>query len=159
MTKEVLVVYDSQTGFTERMAKAIVEGVESIKRVDAKLLKIGKPFSISTFDLADAIIIGSPTIYGGVTQEMKMLLESLKCLKEAKKLKLSGKIGGIFASYGWDGGWVADALSSEMELLGIKMVAPPVSIVHGVYEEVNIDEIGLQKCRDLGKAVAEKVIG
>ncbi|NQT09319.1 flavodoxin domain-containing protein, partial [Candidatus Bathyarchaeota archaeon] len=38
---KVIVVYDSQTGNTEKMAKAVAEGVGSVVEVDIK--KVGEP--------------------------------------------------------------------------------------------------------------------
>ena len=58
----VVVICDSKSGFTERMAKAVVEDTKSIKDVEVELLKMGTPFSISKIDAADGIIFRSPTI-------------------------------------------------------------------------------------------------
>lgn len=157
--RKVVVVYDSRSGFTEKMAKAVVEGAKSVKDVEVELLKVGTPFSISKLSATDGIIFGSPTIYGSVTQEMRNILTSLREHKEAGRLSLSGKIGGVFGSYGWDGGWVVDKLALDMKDLGVTVVAPPVSAVHEQYATLSIDEETLQKCRDLGKAVAQKVAG
>jgi len=155
----ITVVYDSRGGFTEKMAKAVVEGAKNVKNVEVELLKAGTPFSVSKLDVADGIILGSPTIYGSVTQEMRNILTSLREHKEAGRLKLKGKVGGVFGSYGWDGGWVTDKLDSDMNDLGIKVVAPAVSAVHEQYDTSPIDEKTLQKCRNLGKVIAEKVTG
>jgi len=156
---KVIVIYDSRTGFTERMAKTVVEGAEKVRGVEVKLLKVGTPFSISELDTADAIILGSPTIYGSVTPEMGIFLECVRAHKQSKRLKLSGKIGGVFGSYGWDGGWVIEKLGADIKALGIKVVAPAVSLAHEMYEEIRIDEEALKRCRELGRAVAEKVKG
>lgn len=158
---KVIVIYDSKSGFTEKMAKAVVEGAESVKGVDAELLKLGTPFSISKLDAADGIVLGSPTIYGNVTPEMRTFLESVRANKESKRLKLSGKVGGVFGSYGWDGGWVVDQLSLDMKALGIRIVAPTVSLADGLggRYKVQIDEKSLQLCRDLGRTVAERAAG
>ena len=158
---KVIVVYDSKTGFTEQMAKAVVEGVKGVEGVDVELFKVGTPFSISQLNSADALIFGSPTRYGGVTQEMGFFLENVEAHKESKRLNLSGKIGGVFASYEWDGGWVAEKIKATMEALGIRVVEPLVSLVDGVHgrRRLQMDEEALQKCRDLGKAVAEKAAG
>jgi multimeric flavodoxin WrbA len=155
---KVIVLFDSKTGFTERMAKAVVEGAEGVEGVEIELIKVGTPFSISKLNSADALIFGSPTRYGGVTQEMSFFLENVEAHKESNRLKFSGKIGGVFASYEWDGGWVAEKIKANMESLGIRIVAPPVSIVNGM-PGINIDAESLQKCRDLGKAIAEKASG
>lgn len=152
----VMVIYDSQSGFTELMAKAVVEGVQEVKGIDVELLKVGTPFSVSRLESADAIILGSPAIYGNTTEWMKIFLDSLSCAKEANRINLSGKIGGVFGSYGWDGGWIVDMLSKEMEAFEIKIVAPAVSLVHGMYEKVQIDEKSVEICRELGRVIAEK---
>lgn len=123
----VVVIYDSKTGFTESMAKAVVNGVRDVKGVEGELLKVGTPFSVSRLDKVDAIVLGSPNYYGDVTPEMKAFLETLKDHKETNKLKLSGKKGGIFAAFTWDKGWVIDKLQVYMNILGIELVAPPVS--------------------------------
>ena len=132
---KVIVIYDSQTGFTERMAKAVVKGVVETIDINVELIKIGKPFSVTKLDSVDAIIIGSPTIYGNVTPGMRYFLECVSAHKEAKRLKLSGKIGGVFGSYGWDGGWAIEKLKTDMETLGIKIVTPAVSLADGMGQQ------------------------
>jgi multimeric flavodoxin WrbA len=158
---KVIVVYDSKTGFTEQMAKAVVEGAKGVKGVDVELIKVGTPFSISKLNEADALIFGSPTRYGGVTQEMGFFLENIEAHKESKRLNFSGKIGGVFASYEWDGGWVAEKIKSNMEALGIQVVEPPVSLADGMHGKygMQIGQEAIQKCLDLGKAIAEKAAG
>jgi flavorubredoxin len=156
---KVIVVYDSKTGFTEQMAKAVVDGVKDVEGVDVELFKVGTPFSISRLNTADALIFGSPTRYGGVTQEMGFFLENVEAHIESRRLNLSGKIGGVFASYEWDGGWVAEKIKGIMEALGIRVVAPLVSLVDGVHgrQRLQMEKDALQKCRDLGTAIAKKV--
>jgi flavorubredoxin len=156
---KVIVVYDSKTGFTEQMAKAVVDGVKDVEGVDVELFKVGTPFSISRLNTADALIFGSPTRYGGVTQEMGFFLENVEAHIESRRLNLSGKIGGVFASYEWDGGWVAEKIQGIMEALGIRVEAPLVSLVDGVHgrQRLQMEKDALQKCRDLGTAIAKKV--
>jgi flavorubredoxin len=91
---------------------------------------------------------------------MNTLLQSINTHKKSQKLKLSGKIGGVFGSYGWDGGWVVEILREEMEDLGIEVVAPTVSLVDGQggRYEIYLSEDALNKCRQLGRTVAEKAI-
>jgi NAD(P)H dehydrogenase (quinone) len=162
----VVVIYDSKTGFTESMAKAVIDGVRDIKGVEGELLKVGTPFSVSRLDKVDAIVLGSPSYYGDVTPAMKAFLETLKGHKETNKLKLSDKKGGIFAAYTWDMGWVTSKLNVYMNILEIELVAPPVSaldrmggsIFHGGNVPLlRIDEKSLQRCRELGQAVATTV--
>jgi NAD(P)H dehydrogenase (quinone) len=165
MTK-IIVLYDSKTGFTEMMAKAIIEGAMEIRGIETELLKVGTPFSISKLNEADAIIVGSPSRYGDVTSEMRTVLDSVKRLQKAKMLDLSGKIGGVFGSYAWDGGWLIDRLKVELETLGLRVVGSPVSAVdkmggsmsqrRQIPGESRIDSESLKKCRKLGKDIAKE---
>ena len=153
------IIFDSQTGFTERMAKAVAEGVDGVEDVEVAVFKVGTPFSVSKLNAADAIILGSPTIYGSVTPAMNIFLECVKAHVESKRLNLSGKIGGVFASYEWDGGWVADKLCADLKALGVKVVAPAVSLVDGMggSYEIRVRDDDLQKCRKLGQVIAETI--
>lgn len=154
---KVMVIYDSNTGFTEEMANAVVEGIKEVEE-EVELIKVGAPFNVSRLDETDAVILGSPTIYGSISREMRAFLESVKESKETNMLKLNNKKGGVFGSYSWDGGWVIRKLRSEMEVLGIKIVAPEVSLVNSMIgSPVKIDENDLQKCNELGKTVAKSI--
>ncbi len=153
----IAIIYDSRTGATEKMAKAVAEGASSVKGVEVELNKVGTRFDICIVDLADAVILGSPTHYGSITSEMRALLESLNDLKTMKKVDFTGKIGGVFGSYGWDGGWVTDKLAAAMKVLGIEVVNQQVSAVDkGGGFGIRVEEEDLKKCRELGKAVAMK---
>jgi flavodoxin len=121
----IIVIYDSQTGFTEKMAEVVAEGAGSVDGADVELIKIGTPFSISKLNSADAVILGSPVIYGSVTPMMKTFLESMKEQKELDKLNLSDKAGAAFGSFAFSGGWVIRGLSEEMEALGMKTAHSP----------------------------------
>jgi NAD(P)H dehydrogenase (quinone) len=153
----VIVIYDTRSGNTEKMAKAVAEGCKA-KSVQVDLFKIGTPFDISLVDLADAIIFGSPSHYASPTTEIRAFIESMKNLKEAKMLKLKGKIGGAFGSYAWDGGWAAEKLKADMMALGIDVVGNVVSAVDRMGGMgIRISEEDLKKCRELGRVIAEKV--
>jgi flavorubredoxin len=154
---KIIVIYDSKTGFTEKMANAVVKGIKEIEE-EVELIKVGTSFSVSKLDDTEAIILGSPTIYGSISREMRAFLESVKESKETDMLKLKNKKGGVFGSYSWDGGWIIRKLKSEMEVLGIKIVAPEVSLVNPMTgTSVKIDEKDLKKCNDLGKTVAKSI--
>jgi flavorubredoxin len=156
---KVIVIYDSKTGFTEAMAKIILEGVTSVSDVSAESYKVGTPFSITTINDADAIILGSPTRYGSVTQDIRAFLDSLRDLIESKRITVLGKIGGVFGSYEWDGGWVVEKMTTELEKLGIGIVAA-VSLADGLSgkQRSGFDEVYRKQCFNLGKTVAEKIL-
>jgi flavorubredoxin len=141
------------------MAKAVAEGATSIKGVDVELHKVGTRFPISSLDKIDAIILGSPTVYGSPTTDMREFLTAIADLKKSGRLLLKNKIGGVFGSYGWDGGWVVDSLAAIMKTLAIKVIPPMVSAVDQMGGMgVRISEENLNKCRELGKAIAEKLV-
>lgn len=148
-------VYDSPTGLTELMAKAIVEGARSVEGVEVELLQIGKPFSIRRLESADAIVFGSPNIYNSITPAMKSFLDNLNEIKDY--MGLSRKIGGAFESYGWDKGQVVDKINSYLESFDMTIVTPPLSIPHKTVAEPYIDEKSIQQCKDFGRNIAERV--
>ena len=155
---KVVIVYDSRTGNTELMANAVAEGVKSVKGVEAEVRKIGAKFPVSTLDKADAIIVGSPTIYGNITHELVEFFVGLNYLKQASHLNLKGKKGAAFGSYGWDGGWNTERIEKELKELGVQLVTPAVSAAdQGGVMQMKIHKEDLEKCRELGKAVAKAV--
>jgi flavorubredoxin len=156
---KVIVIYDSKTGLTEVMAKEVINGVRRMKGVEVELLKAGTPFSIFQFEEADAIIFGSPTRYADITMEMRSIVESAKWLTKTSRLNLSGKIGGIFGSYVWDGGVIIKKLADEMKALGITIVEPAVSAIDKkTVSGTRIEEESLQQCRELGETIALRLV-
>lgn len=142
---ELLVVYDSQTGNTEKMANALVEGAKSVPGVEVVLKYHVRPEEL---EKAAAIIFGSPTYHHDMTLPIKHILE------EAAKanVKLQGKIGATFGSYGWSG----EAPKLIMEVLknrfGMRTIGSGIAILY------TPDNNGLEQCRNLGKTVAEKIV-
>ncbi len=98
MGAKVLIIFQSKTGNTEAMAKAVAAGV---KRGGPEiLLKRLEEASIDDLLEPDGIIIGSPTHFAGTTAEVKRFIdESIKHWG-----KLEGKAGAAFASSGDLGG-------------------------------------------------------
>jgi NAD(P)H dehydrogenase (quinone) len=67
---KVLVVYDSRTGNTEKMAFAVAEGARQIEGVEVTVKKVEQT-SLDDLLEADGIIIGSPTYYGQMSAKIK----------------------------------------------------------------------------------------
>ena len=152
MTK-ILIVYDSKTGNTERMARAIAEGA---KRIKSTKVIVKKTDQTETKDLvnADAIVMGSPTYYGGMSGKLKVLID------ESVRVhgKLDGKVGAAFTSSG------GTATGAETTLLSILQAM----LVHGMIVQGRSDDkhygaaaVGksknkdIESCRDLGERVAK----
>jgi flavorubredoxin len=154
----IVIIYDSMTGNTELMAKAVDQGACGIEDVTADVHKLGTKFPISSLEKAAAIVVGSPTVYGGATEGVAFFFNNLGYLKRANLVDTGNMKGAAFASYGWDGGWVVGRIELELKALGVKIVAPAVSAVdQGGVMGVKIHRDDLEKCRELGRAVAEAI--
>ena len=144
--KRILVVYDTMWGSTEKMARAIVDGISSTN-VEAKLYRI--PSSdrgdiIGDLLEAKGILVGSSTINNGILPTLAPLLEDLKGLKPR------GKIAAAFGSYGWAGG-SAKVIEESLRQAGMEIASPSMS----VNWVPNKEEI--QKCYEFGKSFAAKI--
>ena len=130
-----------------------------VKNVTVEPLKIGTPFSISKLNTVDALILGSPVVYGNVTPAIQGFLDSLNKHIKSQKLNLSGVVGGVFGSYAFSGSWVIRNLSARMKDLGFRMVGPTLSVVDGLGRSIpfSLDEITVTKCYELGRIIAQTV--
>ena len=153
---KIMVVYDSQTGNTERMAKAVAEGAGSVAGVEVDVKKVGEPFTLSTLEKADGVIFGSPCNYANVTPAMVGFLENIKGALKSGRLDVRGKKAAIFGSYGWDGAYVMeDLFRKAVQDAGFE-VEPEVHVAI----DTNIryhPEDHLEKSRAWGKEFAENL--
>jgi flavorubredoxin len=94
-----LIIYDSMWGSTEKIAQALLQGLqEAGVPVSLKNLSINNRSDIITEVLnSKLILIGSPTLNNNMLPSMGGFLTYLKGLKPLKK------IGFVFGSYGWGG--------------------------------------------------------
>jgi NAD(P)H dehydrogenase (quinone) len=93
--QQVLIVYHSESGNTERMAQAVAEGAGSVDGVEAILMSVAQ---VTNEDLtgADAIIVGSPVYYANVSPKISEFIASWPF--EGRPLK--DKIGAAFVTAG-----------------------------------------------------------
>lgn len=86
-----MIVYDSRSGNTEKMAFAVAEGAKQVKGATPEVKKIDKA-SLEDLLAADGIIMGSPTYYGLMSAKLKAFID------ESVKIhgKLEGKVGAAF---------------------------------------------------------------
>lgn len=150
---KVVILYDTVSGTTELLVKAVIEGLGTFEELDLRVLKLGTKFSISTLANTDAIIVGSPSIYGDMTPQLRTFLTNLKNLVKSKKLVLGDAKGAVFGSYEWDGGWHVERIEELLKAIGIQLVTPPLAIVdHG--GRLRIHPRDMEQCRNLGLNVA-----
>jgi len=142
---KVLIIYYSQTGNTEKMARAIEEGAKSVVGIAVEVKYFVKPEELAE---ADAVILGMPTYYHDIGMDMKNLLEGTS----KQEINLKGKVGAAFGSYGWSGEAPNLLLEIMTNRFGMDIVEPALRIKY------NPDQKGLDECRQLGKTVAEKIL-
>jgi NAD(P)H dehydrogenase (quinone) len=148
----VTVIFDSRTGNTERMAKAVAKGAGKVKGTEVVLVKVDKA-KMSHLTGSDGIVIGSPTYYGNMSGKMKTFIDR----SFAVHGELVGRAGGAFTSSG------DTACGAETTLLSILKAM----LIHGMViqgrcdnkhygptavEAPNKDELAL--CEELGERVA-----
>ena len=145
MLPRILVLYYSQTGNTEKMAKAVAEGAQLLQGIDVELSYYVDAEQLSQFD---ALTIGAPTYHHDMTSDMKRLFEEVA----RKNVNLKAKLGAAFGSYGWSGeapGLILEIMKNKLEM---SVIEPPLLIKY------TPDAAGLDKCRELGRRIAERLI-
>ncbi|MCJ7609628.1 flavodoxin domain-containing protein [Candidatus Bathyarchaeota archaeon] len=142
----LLVFYHSRTGNTQKMADAVVEGARSIQGVE---IELKTDMDVTPEDLAkfEAIAIGAPTYRHDMSIGIKNLLEEAA----SKKVATKGKLGACFGSYGWSGEAPKLVLHAMKENLEMNVIETPVQARNSPSPE------DLEKCRDLGRTVSQKL--
>ena len=143
--KQILVLYYSRTGNTERMAKAVAEGAQINGDIKVELTFHVDPEELSTFD---AILVGAPTYHHEMPLDFKNLFEEAA----VKGLSLKGKVGAAFGSYGWSGEAPRLILEIMKYKFEMQVVEPPL------LSKYLPDQKMLSSCRELGKRVSENLM-
>jgi flavorubredoxin len=126
------------------MAKAVMEGTKTVAGVEVEFDYYVPPETLSEFD---AILVGCPTYHHDMIIGVKQLFEEAA----VKNVVLKGKIGAAFGSYGWSGEapkMVIEIMKNKFEM---DVSEPPL------VARYSPDASDVQKCRELGKRIAEKL--
>jgi flavorubredoxin len=144
--KRVLVVYDTMWGSTEKMAKAIVEGIvdEGVEAAIFRLPVTDRGDIIRELLDAKGILIGSSTVHNGILPTLASFLEEMQALKPRNKMAAA------FGSYGWGGGAVR-AIEEKLGKADMKIVAPALTVRWAP------DQNELRRCFDFGKGFARNM--
>ena len=147
-TDKVIVLYDTMWKSTEKMARAVGEGVgDHGGRPTLMSTQVTHRTHIATRLLeAGALIVGAPTLNN------EMFPRIADALTYVKGLKPLGLIGAAFGSFGWSGESIKK-LDAFLRDMNVEIVADPVTSKYVPTEDV------LQQCYELGKTVAEKLPG
>ena len=137
------IIYDSRTGNTEAMAKAIEQGMREAG-VEVVLKRAVKAAAGDVQDV-DAVVLGAPTYHKDMIASMKTFLF------EMEKVDLKGKVGAAFGSFGWSGESVEMMTNTMKHIFGMNVVEPGLKILRRPEYEA------LEKCREFGRKIADKI--
>jgi NAD(P)H dehydrogenase (quinone) len=151
---KVLIVYDSRSGNTEKMAHAVAEGVKA-EGVDVEAKRVDEA-SVDELPEVDGLILGSPVYYGLPSGKIKEFIDA----SVKYHGRLEGKVGGAFASAGGTHTGAETTIIAMIESLLIHgMVVQGTSSTnhYGAASVGAPDEEGSETCRRLGQRVARMV--
>lgn len=138
-----LIIYETRTGNTELMAKAIEAGLKEAG-VEVELRRAGH-IKADELREVDAIVLGSPTHFHNLFATMKTVLF------EMEKLPLKDKVGAAFGSYGWSGEACGILTETMANLFEMDVLEPSMKI------KKRPSDRDLEACRAFGRKIAEQI--
>ena len=144
--KHLLVVYHTQTGHTEAMARAVVRGARH-PEVSGVEVHLRRAVDAGLADLlrADAVAFGTPENFGQLSGGMKDFFD--RTYYPAQGL-VEGLACAVFISAGNDGRGALEALRRIVRGYPLREVREPI-IARGALEAAH-----LERCEELGLALA-----
>ena len=138
----ISIVYWSGTGNTEAMANALADGIREAGG-EAALITVDSG-SAAALAGEEVVALGCPSMGAEELEESEMepFVMEVESFAQGKQI-------GLFGSYGWgDGEWMRD-WESRMGSAGAAIVGG-----EGVITQETPDEMALEACRNLGRALA-----
>lgn len=143
---KAVIVFDTMWGSTDKMARAIGDGIAS-EGVEVKLLKLRSTDNtdvVTEIVDAKAVLVGSPTLNNGMFPSLGTFLTYIGGLKP------KGKIWCFFGSYGWGGGAVRGMVKMAKEA-GFDVIEAGLELKWIPTNEE------LKKCFEFGQQIAQKI--
>lgn len=152
---QILILYFSKGGNTEKLAKKIVQGVEEAEGVTA-LLRNTDEVTREDFVNSVGIIAGSPVYFGAMAAELKKVFDEFVGVRR----RMEGKVGAAFATSGDASGGKETTMMSIIQALliyGMVIVGDPMSATghYGVACVGAPDKRAGENAIKLGSRVAE----
>lgn len=155
---KVAVVYHSETGNTKKVAELIAEGLRLDGQIEVKAMSVDD-VDEAFVQASDALLVGCPTHRGSFSWQMKKWVGTTK-------LKLGGKLGGVFATEGYIGGgadMAAMGLIAHLLVMGLLVYSGGTSwglpFVHfGAIAIRDGDEAQRDRARLFGERFARKAL-
>jgi flavodoxin len=148
----VFVVYDTKYGNTKLVAEKIVEGIGEVEGIETAISDVKETDPKKAADY-DAILIGSPTHFGGPVRGITKFIDKLG------KLDLKAKWVAVFDTYlGEDFEKAVKKMEKRIgeKVPGLKLITSGLSIrVDGMKGPVTDGEF--PKCKDFGKKIANQL--
>ncbi|MDO9083505.1 MAG: FprA family A-type flavoprotein [Humidesulfovibrio sp.] len=143
---KAVIVYDTMWHSTEKMARAICDGLVS-EGVSVRIMSVKhnhhSAVMSEVFDAA-AVIVGSPTHNNGILPLVADVLTYMKGLRP------QNKIAAAFGSFGWSGECVK-ILTEHLQGMGMDMVEPAVKVKNRPDHET------FQACYELGQKIGQAI--
>ncbi len=141
---KLLIIYHSQSGNTEKMAKAVNEGAVAAKAT----VSLKKAAEATSDDLlgCDAVIFGSPNYFNYMAGMIKDFFDRAFF---AVVDKVNDKPYALFGSHGTGGEQALESLDKYCERIQLKKATPNVGSLREPSPEV------LEKCKELGRKMAQ----
>lgn len=115
----ILILYDSKTGNTAKMAEYVAEGAQQIAAMDVRVVSVDEATKEDAV-WADGIAAGAPTYTGLVSWKMKKYWDDIA---QPTWGQMDGKIGCAFAtSGGWGGGAELTCMSILTMMMNVGML-------------------------------------
>jgi NAD(P)H dehydrogenase (quinone) len=153
---QVLVIYDSKTGNTEKMAFAVAEGAREVEGVDVLVKKVDNATNEDLLK-ADGLIVGSPTYYGQMSGKIKALFDASVNIHG----KLEGRVGAAFTSSGGVASGAETTIISILEAMlvhGMIIQGRARSGHYGAAAVGKPEEQDIERCRELGRTVTALIL-
>ena len=152
MCPKILIMYDSNTGNTEKLAQAIANGIKLISGVTVELKRAEAVKAQDVID-ADGYTIGSPSHFTIMSGKVLSLLTKLYSLRH----KMAGKPMAVFTT--GTGGQVV-ALENIDRIIGVfnPTFIKPGIVIETVPERANPWEVDEAQAINLGKKLAKAVM-
>ena len=142
---QITILYGTMWDGTKRMAEAITKGIREIdKKVNVKLYNIAKTDKndlITQIFKSRLILVGSPTIGGGVLSGVAEILEMIK------EMRFKNKKAASFGCYGWSGESIK-VIKEHLEKSGFSVNND------GIRALWNPDDESIEKCVEFGREIA-----
>jgi len=143
---QITILYDTMWDGTKRMAEAISKGILEIdKKVNLKLFNIAKTDKndiITEIFKSRIILVGSPTIGGGILSSVAEILEMIK------GMRFKNKKAAAFGCYGWSGESIK-VINELLEKSGFSVIND------GIRALWNPDDESVEKCLEFGREIGK----